>query len=442
MEEPGNQTVMCTVFFMDIVEYSRKSVTEQILLKERFNSYLATAIQDVPITDRIILDTSDGAVITFLGDVEDALKSALSLRGSLLSEAPDAGKSLPVRMGINLGPVRLVRDANGQPNIVGDGINVAQLVMSFANANQILVSRSYYNAATRLSPQFAGMFLYQGSRTDRHVREHEVYAVGYRGDKSKQEELVVAKQVESPLATTVERAKSVWHSAATKLKSLIEHLMIRFMHATLQQRVLYVGAVVTILVLLIILAVKLVDPHKAGMTSNRTDKQSSNESRITSAVAPESSVQTNPGGNGNNNKQTQVSGGSQQKAVESKVVAPKPKFKPKSEPKAEPRLELKPNANHPESRPKAKVQDNAVEKAAVAAPSGNSDAYISVNCKEGTEIFVDGVRKGRISSGLLSIPIAPGKHAVIVSHPRAGIFSQDIAIDAGKTVRLNPSFCN
>jgi class 3 adenylate cyclase len=445
MEEPGNQTVMCSVFFVDIVEYSRKSVTEQILLKERFNGYLATAIQDVPITDRIILDTSDGAAITFLGDVEDALKTALSLRGSLLSEDPDTGKPLSVRMGINLGPVRLVRDANGQPNIVGDGINVAQLVMSFANAGQILVSRSYYNAATRLSPHYAGMFLYQGSRTDKHVREHEVYAIGHRGDKSKQEDAikpVVAEQAENPLTITLERAKSVWHSAATKLKVLIEHLVIRFMHATLQQRVLYVGAVATLLFLLIILAVKLVDPHEAGMKSNRIDKQSSSESRIAAAVAPESSVQANSGGKGNNIKQAQVSSGPQQKAVESKVVPSKPKPKPKSEPKAEPMLELKSNANHPESRPKAKIQDTVAEKAAVATSSGNPDAYISVNCKEGTEIFVDGVRKGRISSGLLTIPISPGKHTVIVSHPRAGVFSQDIAIDAGKTVRLNPSFCN
>ncbi len=37
-----------------------------------------------------------------------------------------------MRAGINLGPVRLVRDINSQPNIIGDGINVAQRVMSFA----------------------------------------------------------------------------------------------------------------------------------------------------------------------------------------------------------------------------------------------------------------------------------------------------------------------
>ncbi len=182
MEERGNKTIMCSVFFLDIVEYSKKSVAGQISLKDRFNSYLSSAIRDVPMTDRIILDTGDGAAINFLGDVEDALKAALSLRESLLAEDPNVDPPLLVRMGINLGPVRLVRDINGQPNIVGDGINVAQRVMGFADAAQILVSRSYYDAVSRLSPQYAGMFHYQGSRTDKHVREHEVYAIGYPGD--------------------------------------------------------------------------------------------------------------------------------------------------------------------------------------------------------------------------------------------------------------------
>lgn len=185
MEERSDiKTIMCSVLFLDIVEYSRKSVAGQISLKERFNNYLSAALSDVSMTDRIILDTSDGAVVNFIGDVEDALRVALSLRESLLSEDPDLELPLLVRIGVNLGPVRLVRDVNGQPNIVGDGINVAQRITGFANANQILVSRSYYDAVLRLSLQYAGMFHYQGSRTDKHVREHELYAIGYPGDET------------------------------------------------------------------------------------------------------------------------------------------------------------------------------------------------------------------------------------------------------------------
>ena len=75
MEERGNKTIMCSVFFLDIVEYSKKSVAGQISLKDRFNSYLSAAIRDVPMTDRIILDTGDGAAINFLGRCRGCIKS-------------------------------------------------------------------------------------------------------------------------------------------------------------------------------------------------------------------------------------------------------------------------------------------------------------------------------------------------------------------------------
>jgi hypothetical protein len=87
-----------------------------------------------------------------------------------------------VRIGINLGPVRLVKDINGQINIIGDGINVAQRVMTFAQAGQLLVSRSFYEVVSCLSLDYASLFSYVGARTDKHVREHEVYSVGIGTD--------------------------------------------------------------------------------------------------------------------------------------------------------------------------------------------------------------------------------------------------------------------
>jgi class 3 adenylate cyclase len=82
-------------------------------------------------------------------------------------------------MGINLGPVKLVKDINGHPNIIGDGINVAQRIMSFARPGQIVVSRSYYDVVSNLASEYAKLFSYEGSRTDKHVREHEIYVVGH-----------------------------------------------------------------------------------------------------------------------------------------------------------------------------------------------------------------------------------------------------------------------
>ena len=63
----------------------------------------------------------------------------MSLRDAFAPSA-EQPPEVPARIGLNLGPVRLVRDLNGRPNIIGDGINVAQRVMAFADAGQILVS--------------------------------------------------------------------------------------------------------------------------------------------------------------------------------------------------------------------------------------------------------------------------------------------------------------
>jgi len=167
--ESAGRTLVCSVLFLDIADYSQRPVAEQLQLKQAFNQALAVALEHVAPRDRIILDTGDGAAITFMGDPEDALFASMGMR--------DLSATVPVRLGVNLGPVRLVKDLNGQMNIIGDGINVAQRVMSFARPGQLLVSRSFYEVVSCLSRDYANLFRHEGSRTDKHVRAHEVYAV-------------------------------------------------------------------------------------------------------------------------------------------------------------------------------------------------------------------------------------------------------------------------
>jgi hypothetical protein len=166
-ESPG-RTLVTSVLFLDIVGYSKKSVADQMSVKKTFNDALAKALKPIPIPERVILDTGDGAAVTFLGNPEDALFAGLLLQRE---------STLEVRMGINLGAVRVVRDLNGQTNILGDGINVGQRVMSFADPGQLLVSRSFYEVVSRLSDQYENLFTHVGERKDKHVRAHEVYSV-------------------------------------------------------------------------------------------------------------------------------------------------------------------------------------------------------------------------------------------------------------------------
>ena len=57
MLDTANRTFICSVVFIDLVGYSKKPVTEQIRLKTSLTNNLSEAIKDIPVNDRIILDT-------------------------------------------------------------------------------------------------------------------------------------------------------------------------------------------------------------------------------------------------------------------------------------------------------------------------------------------------------------------------------------------------
>src|SRR2546423_3556851 len=168
-EQQAVRTLVCSVLFLDVVGYSRKSGDEQVRVKQAFNDALHGALQNAERNQCVVLDTGDGAAITFLGDPEQALFAALAMF--------DNAGHLELRMGINLGPVSLMRDVNGLQNAVGDGINVARRIMEFAERGELLVSRSFYEVVALLSGGYTAMFTPGGSRADKHGRAHEVYAV-------------------------------------------------------------------------------------------------------------------------------------------------------------------------------------------------------------------------------------------------------------------------
>jgi len=176
-----SRTWMCTVVFLDIAGFTQQSVTRQVNVKSRLEQLIACAVADIPEADRIIVDTGDGAALCHLGDPEEALFIGVRLRESLRGGGGEPGAR--VRIGINLGPVKMTKTLTGQLNPLGDGINNAQRVMSFADPDQILVSRSFYDMIACLSQGYAPLFTPRGVRKDKHGKEHEIY------------ELLVAQEV-------------------------------------------------------------------------------------------------------------------------------------------------------------------------------------------------------------------------------------------------------
>lgn len=169
------RTIIGSVVFLDIVAYTKSSDRHQLAMKTALNDAVAQALEGIAENERIILDTGDGCAICFLGDPEDAMYVAGAIRlesGSFTGPAEQI-----LRIGINLGPLRIISDLSGRPNVVGDGINVAQRIMSFAGEGEVLVSRSYYEVVSCLSDDNKRLFQQLGILKDKHIREHQVYAL-------------------------------------------------------------------------------------------------------------------------------------------------------------------------------------------------------------------------------------------------------------------------
>jgi hypothetical protein len=177
MIERTGRTVICSIVFMDIVGFSKTLVPDQMAMKALLNGLVRRAVADISESERIVIDTGDGVALCFMGDPEDALFVATAVNDAVRKGAADA-PTTTLRTGINLGPVKTVVDLNGQANVLGDGINVAERIMSFAGDNEILISRSYYEVVSCLNERYAKLFHYIGMKKDKHIREHQLYALG------------------------------------------------------------------------------------------------------------------------------------------------------------------------------------------------------------------------------------------------------------------------
>lgn len=170
--EMNEQTYVCSVVFLDIVQFSQEPITVQSAWRDELAALINKGLENMNPDHRIIVDSGDGAAIGFLLHPEEAL----SFVSYMVGELPKL-RNFALRVGAHLGPLRVVQGMNGLPNPVGDGINSAQRVMSFAGINEVLVSRAFYEAVAWLSPSKSIMFLPCGKQADKHGREHDLFRI-------------------------------------------------------------------------------------------------------------------------------------------------------------------------------------------------------------------------------------------------------------------------
>jgi class 3 adenylate cyclase len=437
MLDTANRTFICSVVFIDLVGYSKKPVTEQIRLKTSLTNNLSEAIKDIPVNDRIILDTGDGAAISFLGDPEDALFVTLSLREAMIREAAEneaaESDSENVRMGINLGPVKLVKDINGHPNIIGDGINVAQRIMSFARPGQIVVSRSYYDVVSNLASEYAKLFTYEGSRTDKHVREHEIYVVGHH-EGALQKARDGMKDRASATTPHLRRMSPSGSAVGTQTVTLT---IPSFVQDKKKLTLVAGGLAAVVVVLAVLVATKKPSaPGGPGETVAATTQPATAAPAVATAPPPAEPAKV---------AAAPASLPAAPAAEPKKDIAPDAKIlspAPTQVPPAAPPAEVKPDAKASDAL-KTEVA-KATDPAKAAPPAVDPakavlQATVFLNISPWGEVFVNGKSQG-VSPPKKFVKLDPGKYKVEVKNTTFPVHAQNIEVKAREEVTLKHRF--
>ncbi|MFT5888324.1 MAG: hypothetical protein ACI9BO_001142 [Zhongshania sp.] len=170
-----DRTWLAAILFLDIVGYSKLSVEQQVQVKRHFLQFVNDRTSELSSAESVKLDTGDGLAYCFLGDPVKMYAVSHSLRDDFSTIADNFPLRYEVRMGLNVGPIKLVAGVNGERNCLGAGINDAQRVMDFSDPNQLLISKTYYDMISKVSNYCAQCFESIGLKYDKHNFEHAVY---------------------------------------------------------------------------------------------------------------------------------------------------------------------------------------------------------------------------------------------------------------------------
>jgi TolB-like protein/class 3 adenylate cyclase/Tfp pilus assembly protein PilF len=127
------------VLFIDIVGYSKLSINDQRAAIDELNHGVRTSEQfkNAEAAARLIkIPTGDGMALVFYKSPEEPVECALEISRALKEHS-----KIQLRMGVHSGPVSGVIDVNGQANLAGAGLNMAQRVMDCGDAGHILLSK-------------------------------------------------------------------------------------------------------------------------------------------------------------------------------------------------------------------------------------------------------------------------------------------------------------
>jgi serine/threonine protein kinase/tetratricopeptide (TPR) repeat protein/TolB-like protein len=211
---------MSYVLFTDIVGYSRLATdTQQSLLRQLQRIVRGTQeFQSAQKDNRLIrLPTGDGMALAFFVDPESPVRCAVAISRALKSR-PD----IQLRMGMHAGPVYRVTDINGNQNVAGEGINIAQRVMDCGDAGHILVSKVLTDVLRQLTG-WTGALHDLGLVKVKHGVEIHVFNLLYEsaGNAALPQKVQTQRKESEPASRIAPQGRWKWASAAATAALLL-----------------------------------------------------------------------------------------------------------------------------------------------------------------------------------------------------------------------------
>jgi len=195
-------------FFTDIVAGSnptiptKNQVKKIIVLNELISRTEIFKNKDPQST--VILPTGDGMAIGFGDSPEKPLRLAIELHKALFryNQSKYGKDKLLIRVGIDMGPVYVIKDLNGQNNVWGPGIILTRRVMDLGGDMQIFASARIAEDILPLSPEYKEIMHPIGDYSIKHGEQlmlYNIYGEGFGNKNAPRKDKVAGRDLEQEI---------------------------------------------------------------------------------------------------------------------------------------------------------------------------------------------------------------------------------------------------
>ncbi len=170
-------------FFIDIVAASNpkiptKNQVKKIIVLNELISRTETFQKRIP-ESVVILPTGDGMAIGFSDSPEKPIRLSMELHSGInrYNKSQKGDDILLVRIGIDMGPVYVIKDLNNMDNVWGPGIILTRRVMDLAGDMNIFASARIADEVRKLSDEYKKIVHPIGDYSIKHGEELQIFNI-------------------------------------------------------------------------------------------------------------------------------------------------------------------------------------------------------------------------------------------------------------------------